>query len=93
MDKIKAIGMLSALAQPTRMDVFLTLSRRGDGMSVGELANHMETLPNSMSTHLSVLSRAGIVTATRAGRVVTYAVDPDAAKALAVFLLESGRQN
>ncbi|WP_068094107.1 ArsR/SmtB family transcription factor [Novosphingobium rosa] len=93
MDKIKAIGMMSALAQPTRLDVFLTLSRIGpEGLSVGELAKLMETLPNSMSTHLAILARAGVVTPSRVGRVVTYAVDPDAAKSLAVFLLEGGRE-
>lgn len=86
MDKLAAIQIMSALAQPTRMEVFFALRDRADGLSVGELAKLVDTPPNTMSSHLSILARAGAVVATRAGRVVTYAAAPDAISSLASFL-------
>lgn len=79
---------MSALAQPTRMAVFSALAKhRPDGLPVGELAKLVDTPANTMSTHLSILARAGAVTATRAGRVVTYTIVPEALRDLSVFLV------
>ena len=86
MDKSQAIQIMSALAQPTRMEVFFALRERADGLSVGELAKLVDTPPNTMSSHLSILARAGAVVSTRAGRVVTYAAAPGAMSDLASFL-------
>jgi ArsR family transcriptional regulator len=86
MDKSKAIQLMSALAQPTRMEVFFALRARADGLSVGELAKLVDTPQNTMSSHLSILARAGAITATRAGRVVTYVAAPDAISHLTSFL-------
>lgn len=86
MDKSAAIYLMSALAQPTRLEVFLALKERPDGQSVGELARLIDTPPNTMSTHLSILNRAGAVMATRSGRVVTYSVNPEIVKQLTEFL-------
>lgn len=88
MDQISAIQLMSALAQPTRMAVFLTLGKHGvEGLPVGELARLMDTPPNTMSTHLSILARAGAVAANRDGRVVSYTVLPAAVRDLALFLV------
>ncbi|WP_309701321.1 metalloregulator ArsR/SmtB family transcription factor [Sphingomonas sp. SORGH_AS_0789] len=88
MDQISAIQLMSALAQPTRMAVFLTLAEHGaDGLPVGELARLMDTPPNTMSTHLAILARAGAVLANRSGRIVTYKVLPTAIRDLARFLV------
>ncbi|MEO7465567.1 MAG: metalloregulator ArsR/SmtB family transcription factor, partial [Sphingobium limneticum] len=77
MEKIKVIAMMSALAQPTRLEVFMALSRRGaEGFLVGDLATLANTPANTMSTHLSILARAGLVTASKSGRSVTYTVEP-----------------
>ncbi|MEO7467036.1 MAG: metalloregulator ArsR/SmtB family transcription factor [Sphingobium limneticum] len=92
MEKIKVIAMMSALAQPTRLEVFMALSRRGaEGLQVGDLATLANTPANTMSTHLSILARAGLITASKSGRTVTYTVAPDAVTELAVFLLECGK--
>jgi DNA-binding transcriptional ArsR family regulator len=86
MDKLEAIQLMSALAQPTRMEVFFALREKADGLSVGELAKLVDTPQNTMSSHLSILARAGAVVATRAGRVVTYSAAPSAMSDLASFL-------
>lgn len=82
-----AIQLMSALAQPTRLTVFATLARYPNGLQVGELARLVDTPANTMSTHLSILARAGAVMAARAGRVVTYTVVPEAVRNLALFLV------
>lgn len=79
---------MSALAQPTRMAVFSALAKhQPGGLPVGELAKLVDTPANTMSTHLSILARAGAVIATRAGRVVTYTVAPQALRDLTLFLV------
>lgn len=84
-----AIMTMSALAQPTRMRVATTLAGEfPKGLPVGELAARVETPHNTMSAHLAVLSRAGLVVARREGRVVEYSADPDAIRSLADFLLK-----
>lgn len=89
---MEAIQLMSALAQPTRMAVFLTLAQhRPDGLAVGELAKLVDTPPNTMSTHLAILARAGAVVSRRDGRTVYYAVVPEAVRDLALFLVGSAR--
>ena len=40
-----------------------------------------------MSAHLAVLSRAGLITPTKAGRQIIYRAEPDAVRDLALFLI------
>ena len=88
MDVSIAISAMSALAQPTRMRVVAALKDRfPSGMSVGDLAKAVETPPNTMSSHLAILSRAGLVVAQRLGRVIEYRADPTAIRELADFIL------
>lgn len=87
MDNKGAVELMSALAQPTRLRVFLELGRRPEGLPVGELAKLIDTPANTMSTHLSILSRSGAVLARRSGRVVTYTADPGIVRELSSFLL------
>lgn len=91
MDENTAIQMMSALAQPTRLAVFSALAKhQPGGLAVGQLAKLVETPPNTMSTHLAILARAGLVVPERSGRVVTYSVAPGVIKHLALFLLKRG---
>ena len=84
-----AVGRLGALAQETRLEVFRLLVRQGpDGVAAGELARSLGTPHNTMSSHLSILSGAGLVTSRRAGRSVIYSVDFKGTRALLAFLLE-----
>ena len=88
MDENRAIAALLALAQPTRLRVFKNLVRQGaGGLPAGEIAAEARVPHNTMSTHLGVLQRAGLVTATRESRSVIYAVDLAGTMALLNFLV------
>lgn len=70
------VAALSALAQQTRLDVMMLLSRGpASGQTSGNLATLTQTPANSMSTHLKILLAAGLVTAERSGRQVFYRID------------------
>lgn len=84
---MQAIQMMSALAQPTRLEVFTQLSRSlPEGLSSGTLAESIGTPANTMSAHLAILSRAGLITSKKKGRSIVYRAEPDAVRALASFL-------
>lgn len=86
---IEAIDALSALAQRSRLDVFRRLVRVGShGMAAGELAEAIGIPANTMSAHLAILSRAGLVTSRRNGRSILYAADFDGMNALMTFLMK-----
>ncbi len=73
MDNIEAIAALAALAQNTRLDTFrLLVTREPEGVPAGELARLMAVPQNTMSAHLSILARAGLVTAERRSRSIIY---------------------
>jgi len=87
-EKTQAIQVMSALAQPTRLEVFTQLARaRPDGLPAGALAERVGTPANTMSAHLAILSRAGLVASVKAGRHIIYKADPDAIRDLALFLM------
>ncbi len=89
MDFLHAIEALRALAQERRLELFRLLVRCGEeGMAAGELARHMGVPHNTMSSQLAILSRAGLVTASREGRSIRYRVDLAGTRALLAFLTE-----
>lgn len=84
---MKAMQVMSALSQPTRLKVFTLLAEaQPDGMAAGALATASGTSPNTMSAHLAILSRAGLVKGAKAGRTVTYRADTKTVRELAKFL-------
>ena len=88
MENKTAIDCLSALAQPTRLEVFrLLVKHEPDGLPVGEIARRLDVPPNTMSTHLSILTRAGLVTVERHSRSMIYRVELKCIHALVLFLL------
>ncbi|WP_203070995.1 ArsR/SmtB family transcription factor [Falsiroseomonas ponticola] len=88
METTEAIEALAALAQETRLLVFRRLVVAGaEGLPAGEIARLLSVPPNTLSTHLAVLSRAGLVTARRQGRSVIYAAAMPGIDALIDFLL------
>lgn len=78
MDELDLTAALSALAQPTRREIFLTIARKKGGMNSTQIAEATGTPPNGTSTHLTVLRNAGLVTAMRTGRTVNYTARADA---------------
>jgi len=84
-----AVEALSALAHPSRLAVFRLLVRAGpDGMPAGEIAREIGALPNTLSTHLNILSHAGLIQSRREGRSVIYSADYQGMRALLGFLME-----
>ena len=89
MESITAIKRLSALAQDSRLAVFRLLVKAGpEGMAAGEVARALDVTPNTLSTQLSILANAALVTSRRVGRSIIYAADYDAMSELLAYLME-----
>lgn len=84
-----ALAALAALGQPSRLAAFRLLVRRGsDGLPAGDLADAIGCPHNTLSTHLSVLARAGLVRGSREGRSIIYRADLDGMRRLIGFLVD-----
>ena len=83
-----AVEALSALAHDTRLAVFRLLVRAGEaGLPAGEIAREVAALPSTLSTHLTILTHAGLIRPTREGRSIIYAADYERMRALLQFLV------
>lgn len=88
MDATIAVDSLTALAQPTRLDAFRLLVRNEpDGLPAGEIARRLDVPHNTMSTHLAILSRAGLIGSAKHSRSIIYRVQLDAVRQLVLYLL------
>jgi len=84
-----AVEALSALAHPSRLAVFRLLVRAGpDGLPAGEIAREVGALPNTLSSNLNILVRAGLARARREGRSILYSADYEGMRSLLGFLME-----
>lgn len=72
----QSLEVLSAIADPIRWTVLEQLSDQCQ--CVCDLQENVAVAPNLLSYHLKVLREAGLVTATRRGRWMDYALAPDA---------------
>ena len=89
MDKISALEALAALAHETRLDVFRLLVQAGSaGVPAGEIADALGVRQNTMSSHLGILTRAGMITKSREGRVIRYGAHYDGMRDLLLYVLE-----
>lgn len=89
MEPEPAILALAALAQNTRLETFRLLVRHEpEGLAAGEIANRLAVPANTMSAHLGVLSRAGLINAERRSRSIIYRADLDRLGDLMLFLLK-----
>ncbi len=89
MDEIHAVDALSALAQTSRLQVFRLLVRNGpDGLAAGVIAHKLAIPHNTLSTHLAILTRAGLLGSTRFGRSIFYRIDPDGIQQLLNHLIQ-----
>ena len=87
MDDTAAINALTALAQPTRMRVFRHLMKiHPEGLPAGEIARLCGAPHNTMSTHLAILKRAGLISVTKESRSMRCRIDLDGFRALVSFL-------
>ena len=89
MDNQTALAALAALAQNTRLDAFrLLVSHEPHGLAAGDLASALQVPQNTLSAHLSILDRAGLVRAQRQGRSIIYRAELDGLRRLTLFLLK-----
>ena len=90
-DKISAphaLAALAALGQPTRLEVFRLLMRKEpEGLPAGTIADAIGCPHNTLSSHLSILARSGLVQGTRDGRSIVYRADVDGMRALIAFMV------
>jgi len=89
MESEKVILALAALAQSTRLDVFrLLVKYEPEGLPAGDIARHLAVPHNTMSSHLSILSRANLVRSERRSRSIIYRADLTRFREVATFLLK-----
>lgn len=89
MNEEQSLTALAALSHETRMRMFKALVAAGtDGLNAGEIASALKAAPSRASFHLSTLSKAGLITATKQARQITYRVDFPAVGSLFAYLLK-----
>jgi ArsR family transcriptional regulator len=89
MDKERAILALAALAQTTRLDVFQLLAKHEPGgLAAGDIARELAVPHNTMSSHLAILTRAGLVSSQRHSRSIVYRADLARFQEVALFLIK-----
>jgi ArsR family transcriptional regulator, arsenate/arsenite/antimonite-responsive transcriptional repressor len=76
-------GRFAALGDPVRLRlVSLLANAEGGGVCVCDLTEPVDRSQGTVSHHLKVLSKAGLVTAEKRGRNMWYSVVPSALEAL-----------
>ncbi len=89
MDSFAALDALSALSQQPRLEAFRLLVRHEpEGLPAGEIAQALNVPANTLSTHLALLARAGLVTAERQSRTIRYRADLAGMQKLLSFLMQ-----
>jgi ArsR family transcriptional regulator len=88
MESENVILALAALAQSTRLEVFqMLVKHEPKGLAAGDIARALAVPQNTMSSHLAVLSRAGLVSAQRFSRSIVYRADLARVQAVVLFML------
>jgi DNA-binding transcriptional ArsR family regulator len=89
MESEQAILALAALAQSTRLGVFrLLVKHEPDGLAAGDIAKALAVPQNTMSAHLAILARAGLVMSERKSRSIIYRANLVTFQDLTSFMVE-----
>jgi ArsR family transcriptional regulator, arsenate/arsenite/antimonite-responsive transcriptional repressor len=84
-----AISALAALAQPTRLAIFrLLIKHEPIGITAGVIAETVGAPHNTLSSHLAILVRAGLLRSSRDGRTIVYRSDVEGMRSLISFLIK-----
>lgn len=87
LEEADVIEGLGSLAQQTRLAVVRRLlTVHPQSLTAGEIARHFDVPHNTLSTHLAILMRAGLVTVAKQGRAMNYSADPQSFRKLVGFL-------
>lgn len=85
-----AVEALRALAHDTRLAAYRLLVQAGSaGMAVGEIGDRLKLPAPTLTSHLHVLRRAGLVRDVREGRSIRCRADYVRMNALIAFLAEN----
>jgi ArsR family transcriptional regulator len=71
------VDAFKALAHLSRLQIVFVLVRAGREMAAGEIQAELEILGPTLSHHLDVLRRAGLVDSRREERFIYYSIRPD----------------
>ncbi|SPJ24455.1 ArsR/SmtB family transcription factor [Palleronia abyssalis] len=81
--------VFQALADPTRRRILAMLLE--DDMAVTDVAEPLPISLAAVSKHLAILTRAGLITQERRGRLVWCKLDPGALRAASVWMQGFGQ--
>ena len=85
----QALSAFGALSQDTRLEIFRQLVRLApESISAGDLARDLDVPASTLSSHLAILHRAGLVRSERQGRTILYSADLSGARELIEFLVK-----
>jgi len=88
MDQDTAIAAFSALAHPTRIAAFRLLVRSApQAVPALSIASRLDAKPSTLSGHLAILRRAGLIVSTRHQREIRYEANLSSVNAMIGFLL------
>ena len=82
-------AIFAALADPTRRAILHMLLE--DDMAVTDVAEPFDMSLAAISKHLTILTRAGLITQEKRGRVKWCKLDPDALRAASVWMQSFGQ--
>src|SRR6202048_486170 len=89
MESEQAILEFAALAQSTRLGVFrLLVKHEPGGLAAGDIAKAIAVPQNTMSAHLAILARAGLVMSERQSRSIIYRANLATFQDLTSFMVE-----
>jgi len=89
MDTSQAVDAFSALSHETRLTVFKLLLKEGEqGLSAGVIARQLEVQPSTLTSHLHILKRSGLLQSTRQQQKIIYSADIQGTRNLLRFLTQ-----
>lgn len=90
MEITAATRSLKALGDPNRLAIFRLLVTTGPaGCVVGQIAEHLQIAPATLSFHLKALVQADLIRPERSQRFIRYRADYDTMNSLIGYLTEN----
>ena len=88
-EQLKIDLVFSALADATRRDILMLLLE--DDMAVTDVADPFNMSLAAISKHLGILSKAGLISQEKRGRVKWCKLEPDAMRDAAIWMQSFGQ--
>jgi ArsR family transcriptional regulator, arsenate/arsenite/antimonite-responsive transcriptional repressor len=86
MDETGLVDVMKALGQPTRLRIMRLLANAPQGLVAGEIASALGVRQNTLSSHMAILARSGLIDGERKGRSITYNIESERARQLAAAM-------